>query len=71
MWIPYDAVDTFLPKGSEQRRWYEAEVGWKVENVLAQEDGGCRWRLATGTAGGGGRGGVDRGAALVCRASES
>jgi hypothetical protein len=37
MWIPYDAVDTFLPKGSEQRRWYEAEVGWKVENVLAQE----------------------------------
>jgi hypothetical protein len=37
MWIPYDAVDTFLPRGSEQRRWYEAEVGWKVENVLAQE----------------------------------
>jgi hypothetical protein len=37
MWIPYDAVDTFLPKGSEQRRWYEAEVGWKVEDVLAQE----------------------------------
>ncbi|KAL5198940.1 hypothetical protein ABZP36_002452 [Zizania latifolia] len=37
LWIPYDAVDTFLPKGSEQRRWYEAEVGWKVENVLAQE----------------------------------
>lgn len=37
MWIPYDAVDTFLPKGSEQRRWYEAEVGWKVENVLAME----------------------------------
>ncbi|CAN6176045.1 unnamed protein product [Urochloa humidicola] len=37
LWIPYDAVDTFLPKGSERRRWYEAEVGWKVENVLAQE----------------------------------
>uniref|UniRef100_A0A0D9X109 Uncharacterized protein n=1 Tax=Leersia perrieri TaxID=77586 RepID=A0A0D9X109_9ORYZ len=37
LWIPYDAVDTFLPKGSEQRRWYEAEVGWKVENVLATE----------------------------------
>ncbi|EEC82363.1 hypothetical protein OsI_26689 [Oryza sativa Indica Group] len=37
LWIPYDAVDTFLLKGSEQRRWYEAEVGWKVENVLAQE----------------------------------
>jgi len=37
LWIPYDAVDTFLSKGSEQRRWYEAEIGWKVENVLAQE----------------------------------
>ncbi|KAK3127569.1 hypothetical protein QOZ80_7AG0575130 [Eleusine coracana subsp. coracana] len=37
MWIPYDAADTFLPKGSEQRRWYEAEVGWKVENVVAAE----------------------------------
>lgn len=52
LWIPYDAVDTFLPKqGSAQRRWYEAEVGWKVENVLAQEgvarverqEGRARW----------------------------
>ncbi|CAD5178478.1 unnamed protein product [Musa acuminata subsp. malaccensis] len=37
LWIPYDAVDTFLPKGSEQRRWYEAGVGWKIENVIAEE----------------------------------
>ncbi|CAL9770194.1 unnamed protein product [Musa acuminata subsp. burmannicoides] len=37
LWIPYDAVDTFLPKGSEQRRWYEAGLCWKIENVVAQE----------------------------------
>ncbi|RWV80907.1 hypothetical protein GW17_00057740, partial [Ensete ventricosum] len=37
LWIPYDAVDTFLPKGSEQRRWYEAGLCWKIENVIAQE----------------------------------
>nr|XP_010939130.1 scarecrow-like protein 32 [Elaeis guineensis] len=37
LWIPYDAVDTFLPKGSEQRQWYEAGVRWKIENVIAHE----------------------------------
>nr|XP_029116868.1 scarecrow-like protein 32 [Elaeis guineensis] len=37
LWIPYDAVDTFLPKGSEQREWYEAGVRWKIENVIAHE----------------------------------
>ncbi|WOL01671.1 scarecrow-like protein 32 [Canna indica] len=37
LWIPYDAVETFLPKGSEQRRWYESGVCWKIENVIAQE----------------------------------
>lgn len=37
LWIPYDAVDTFLARGSEKRRWYEAEIGWKVENVVACE----------------------------------
>ncbi|XP_065042709.1 scarecrow-like protein 32 [Musa acuminata AAA Group] len=37
LWIPYDTVDTFLPRGSEQRRWYEAGVRWKIGNVIAQE----------------------------------
>ncbi|KAI0525074.1 hypothetical protein KFK09_004464 [Dendrobium nobile] len=37
MWIPFDAVETFLPAGSEQRRKYEAAVCWKIENVIAQE----------------------------------
>ncbi|XP_072992292.1 scarecrow-like protein 32 [Typha latifolia] len=37
LWIPFDAVDTFLAKGSEQRRWYEAGICWKIENVIAYE----------------------------------
>nr|GMC60071.1 scarecrow-like protein 32 [Ipomoea batatas] len=37
LWIPYDTVDTFLPRGSKQRQWYEANICWKVENVIAQE----------------------------------
>ncbi|VVB18200.1 unnamed protein product [Arabis nemorensis] len=38
MWIPYDTADTFLTRGSEQRRWYEADIGWKIDNVVAKED---------------------------------
>ncbi|PON66733.1 GRAS transcription factor [Parasponia andersonii] len=37
LWIPYDTVDTFLPKGSKQRQWYEADICWKIENVIANE----------------------------------
>lgn len=37
LWIPYDTVDTFLPKGSKQRQWYEADICWKIENVVAHE----------------------------------
>ncbi|XP_062101839.1 scarecrow-like protein 32 [Humulus lupulus] len=37
LWIPYDTVDTFLPKGSKQRQWYEADISWKIENVIANE----------------------------------
>ncbi|KAF3440843.1 hypothetical protein FNV43_RR19129 [Rhamnella rubrinervis] len=37
LWIPYDTVDTFLPKGSKQRHWYEADICWKIENVVANE----------------------------------
>ncbi|XP_028764166.1 scarecrow-like protein 32 [Neltuma alba] len=37
LWIPYDTVDTFLPRGSRQRQWYEADISWKIENVIAQE----------------------------------
>lgn len=37
LWIPYDTVETFLPKGSKQRDWYEADICWKIENVIAHE----------------------------------
>ena len=37
MWIPFDTVDTFLSRGSQQREWFEAEVWWKIENVVAHE----------------------------------
>ncbi|KAK6923977.1 Transcription factor GRAS [Dillenia turbinata] len=37
LWIPYDTIDTFLPKGSKQRQWYEADICWKIENVIAHE----------------------------------
>ncbi|GLT46787.1 hypothetical protein SLA2020_205170 [Shorea laevis] len=37
LWIPYDTVDTFLRQGSKQRQWYEADICWKIENVIACE----------------------------------
>lgn len=37
LWIPYDTVDTFLPEGSKFRQWYEADICWKIENVVANE----------------------------------
>ncbi|CAI9111295.1 OLC1v1011483C1 [Oldenlandia corymbosa var. corymbosa] len=37
LWIPYDTVDTFLPRGSKQRQWYEADICWKIQNVIAHE----------------------------------
>ncbi|XP_044469797.1 scarecrow-like protein 32 [Mangifera indica] len=37
LWISYDTVDTFLPRGSKQRQWYEADICWKIENVVAHE----------------------------------
>lgn len=37
LWIPYDTVDTFLPRGSKQRQWYESDICWKIENVISHE----------------------------------
>lgn len=37
LWIPYDTMDTFLPRGSKQRQWYEADICWKIENVISNE----------------------------------
>ncbi|KAK9163695.1 hypothetical protein Syun_004597 [Stephania yunnanensis] len=50
LWIPYDAVEAFLRQG-KQRQWYEADICWKIENVISQEgvqrverlEPKCRW----------------------------
>ncbi|KAJ0983456.1 hypothetical protein J5N97_011711 [Dioscorea zingiberensis] len=34
LWIPFDALETFLPKDSPQRMDYEADVGQKIENII-------------------------------------
>lgn len=37
LWIPFDALHTLLPKESQQRLLYEAEVASKIENLIACE----------------------------------
>lgn len=37
LWIPFDALETFLPKDSPQRMEYEADVGHKIENIIGFE----------------------------------
>ena len=36
-WIPFDTVDTFLPRESKQREWYEADICWKIENIISND----------------------------------
>ncbi|CAK9161373.1 unnamed protein product [Ilex paraguariensis] len=37
LWIPFDALETFLPKDSDQRMEYEADIGHKIENIIGFE----------------------------------
>ncbi|KAA8526464.1 hypothetical protein F0562_008333 [Nyssa sinensis] len=37
LWIPFDALETFLPKDSCQRMEYEADIGHKIENIIGFE----------------------------------
>ncbi|KAF5948432.1 hypothetical protein HYC85_014389 [Camellia sinensis] len=37
LWIPFDALETFLPKDSTQRIEYEADIGHKIENIIGFE----------------------------------
>ncbi|KAJ0484453.1 putative transcription factor GRAS family [Helianthus annuus] len=37
LWIPFDALETFLPKDSSQRMEYEADIGHKIENIIGFE----------------------------------
>lgn len=37
LWIPFDALETFLPKDSSKRLEYEADIGHKIENIIGFE----------------------------------
>ncbi|XWS39548.1 hypothetical protein CRYUN_Cryun18bG0064700 [Craigia yunnanensis] len=37
LWIPFDALETFLPKDSSQRLEYESDIGHKIENIISYE----------------------------------
>ncbi|KAJ8749226.1 hypothetical protein K2173_018702 [Erythroxylum novogranatense] len=37
LWIPFDALETFLPKDSCQRMEYESDIGHKIENIIGFE----------------------------------
>lgn len=37
LWIPFDALETFLPKDSSQRMEYESDIGHKIENIISFE----------------------------------
>ncbi|KAL0001765.1 hypothetical protein SO802_015546 [Lithocarpus litseifolius] len=37
LWIPFDALETFLPKESCQRMEYESDIGHKIENIISFE----------------------------------
>lgn len=37
LWIPFDALETFLPKGSCQRTEFESDIGQKIENIISFE----------------------------------
>ncbi|PIA50851.1 hypothetical protein AQUCO_01200254v1 [Aquilegia coerulea] len=48
LWIPFDALETFLPKESSQRTEYEADIGHKIENIISYEGLPRIERLETG-----------------------
>uniref|UniRef100_A0A6N2N0B5 Uncharacterized protein n=1 Tax=Salix viminalis TaxID=40686 RepID=A0A6N2N0B5_SALVM len=37
LWIPFDALETFLLKDSSQRFEYESDIGHKIENIISFE----------------------------------
>ncbi|CAL0332192.1 unnamed protein product [Lupinus luteus] len=37
LWIPFDALETFLPKSSSQRTEFESDIGQKIENIIGFE----------------------------------
>ncbi|XP_065875574.1 scarecrow-like protein 32 [Euphorbia lathyris] len=37
LWIPFDALETLLPRDSCQRIEYESDIGHKIENIISYE----------------------------------
>lgn len=48
LWIPFDALETFLSKDSIQRAEFEADIGHKIENIIGFEGGQRIERLESG-----------------------
>ncbi|KAF5746030.1 hypothetical protein HS088_TW06G00195 [Tripterygium wilfordii] len=48
LWIPFDALETFLPKESRQRIEFESDIGHKIENIISYEGGQRIERLESG-----------------------
>ncbi|WJX73907.1 hypothetical protein P8452_57632 [Trifolium repens] len=48
LWIPFDALDTFLPKDSCQRIEFESDIGQKIENIISYEGNQRIERLESG-----------------------
>ncbi|MBA0782807.1 hypothetical protein Gotri_000631 [Gossypium trilobum] len=48
LWIPFDALETFLPKDSRQRLEYESDIGHKIENIVGFEGFRRTERLESG-----------------------
>ncbi|KAJ6420694.1 hypothetical protein OIU84_028115 [Salix udensis] len=48
LWIPFDSLETFLPKDSRQRVEYESDIGQKIENIISFEGLQRIERLETG-----------------------
>lgn len=48
LWIPFDALETFLPKDSSLRIEYEGDIGHKIENIIGFEGSQRIERLESG-----------------------
>ncbi|XVE66294.1 hypothetical protein DITRI_Ditri08aG0069100 [Diplodiscus trichospermus] len=48
LWIPFDALETFLPTDSSQRLEYESDIGHKIENIISFEGFQRIERIETG-----------------------
>jgi hypothetical protein len=48
LWIPFDALETFLLKDSNQRIEYESDIGHKIENIISFEGAQRIERLESG-----------------------